>query len=80
MVDSETALAHEHTMSTIAWLNSPCCANQNLGTLQDHIKLRQWHRYKPENVNPAKKIAYPSTLIHPTMLVIPNFPMLVLSG
>ncbi|KAG1821066.1 uncharacterized protein BJ212DRAFT_1337219 [Suillus subaureus] len=57
MVDSETALAHEHTMSTIAWLNSPCRANQNLGTLQDHIKIRQWHRYKPENANPAKKIA-----------------------
>ncbi|KAG2031438.1 hypothetical protein BDR03DRAFT_1030052 [Suillus americanus] len=42
------SMADECTMSTITWLNSPRRANQNLGTLQDHIKIRQWHRYKPE--------------------------------
>ncbi|KAG1859014.1 hypothetical protein DFJ58DRAFT_658524, partial [Suillus subalutaceus] len=42
------SMADERTMSTITWLNSPRRANQNLGTLQDHIKIRQWHRYKPE--------------------------------
>ncbi|KAG1822235.1 hypothetical protein DFJ58DRAFT_849904, partial [Suillus subalutaceus] len=50
------SMADEHTMSTITWLNSPRRANQNLGTLQDHIKIRQWHRYKPENANPTKKL------------------------
>ncbi|KAG1823727.1 uncharacterized protein BJ212DRAFT_1574327 [Suillus subaureus] len=42
------SMADERTMSTITWLNSPRRANQNLETLQNHIKIRQWHRYKPE--------------------------------
>ncbi|KAG1812150.1 uncharacterized protein BJ212DRAFT_475147 [Suillus subaureus] len=35
----------ERTMSTITWLNSPQRSRQEIGTLQDHIKIRQWHRF-----------------------------------
>ncbi|KIJ07798.1 hypothetical protein PAXINDRAFT_89809 [Paxillus involutus ATCC 200175] len=42
------SMADERTMSTITWLNSPRRSAQGVGTLQDHIKIRQWHRYKPE--------------------------------
>ncbi|KIJ59093.1 hypothetical protein HYDPIDRAFT_162797 [Hydnomerulius pinastri MD-312] len=42
------SMADERTMSTITWLNSPRRSSQGVGTLQDHIKIRQWHRYKPE--------------------------------
>ncbi|OJA15131.1 hypothetical protein AZE42_12680, partial [Rhizopogon vesiculosus] len=49
------SMADERTMSTITWLNSPRRANQDIGTLQDHIKIRQWHRYKPETAIPPQK-------------------------
>ncbi|KAG1816151.1 uncharacterized protein BJ212DRAFT_1481227 [Suillus subaureus] len=32
-------------MSTITWLNSPRRSRQEIGTLQDHIKIQQWHRF-----------------------------------
>ncbi|KAF9241149.1 hypothetical protein BU15DRAFT_73625 [Melanogaster broomeanus] len=41
-------------MSTITWLNAPCRSSQHVSTLQD-IKIRQWHRYKPENDKPPFK-------------------------
>ncbi|KIK76905.1 hypothetical protein PAXRUDRAFT_111413, partial [Paxillus rubicundulus Ve08.2h10] len=41
------SMANEHTMSTITWLNSPHHSTQGVGTLQDHIKIPQWHCYKP---------------------------------
>ena len=34
--------------SMITWLNSPYRSQQQVGTLQDHIKICQWHHYKPE--------------------------------
>ena len=42
------SMADEQTMSTITWLNAPRRSSQLPGTLQDHIKIRQWHRYKPK--------------------------------
>ncbi|KAF8838962.1 hypothetical protein BDN67DRAFT_906426, partial [Paxillus ammoniavirescens] len=42
------SMANKHTMLTITWLNSPRRSTQGVGTLQDHIKIRQWHHYKPE--------------------------------
>ena len=41
-------MADERTMSTVTWLNAPRRSTQHVSTLQDHIKIRQWHRYKPE--------------------------------
>ncbi|KAG1824576.1 uncharacterized protein BJ212DRAFT_1295715 [Suillus subaureus] len=32
-------------MSMITWLNSPQQSKQGIGTLQDHIKIRQWHHF-----------------------------------
>jgi hypothetical protein len=37
----------ERTVSTITWLNSPKRSKQKLGTLRQHIQIRQWHRYNP---------------------------------
>ncbi|KAG1829907.1 hypothetical protein F4604DRAFT_1964931 [Suillus subluteus] len=34
---------NECTMSTITWLDSPRRSRQEFGTLQDHIKIQQWH-------------------------------------
>ncbi|KAG1876198.1 hypothetical protein F4604DRAFT_1759890 [Suillus subluteus] len=42
---SPTSMPDERTMSTITWLNSPRQSRQEIGTLQDHIKIRQWHRF-----------------------------------
>ncbi|KAF8451153.1 ribonuclease H-like domain-containing protein [Boletus edulis BED1] len=45
-----TSIVDERTMSTISWLNSPRRSSQEVGTLQDHVKIRQWHRrLKDEN-------------------------------
>ncbi|KAI6138645.1 hypothetical protein BKA82DRAFT_934275 [Pisolithus tinctorius] len=41
------SMADEHTQSTITWLNSPYQNQQQVGTLQDHIKIHQWNHYKP---------------------------------
>jgi hypothetical protein len=41
-------MADERTMSPITWLNLPRRSFQGVGTLQDRIKIRQWHRHKPE--------------------------------
>ncbi|KAG1766662.1 hypothetical protein EDD22DRAFT_950430 [Suillus occidentalis] len=42
---SPTSMPDECTMSTINWLNSPQRSRQEIGTLQDHIKIRQWHHF-----------------------------------
>lgn len=39
------SMTDERTQSTITWLNSPHRSRQEVATLQDHIKIRQWHRY-----------------------------------
>ncbi|KAF9237836.1 hypothetical protein BU15DRAFT_75631 [Melanogaster broomeanus] len=50
-----TSIVDERTMSTITWLNASRRSSQHVSTLQDHIKIRQWHRYKPENDKPPFK-------------------------
>ncbi|KAF8140411.1 hypothetical protein EV363DRAFT_1152651 [Boletus edulis] len=40
-------MTDERTMSMITWLNSPRQNRQDLEALQDHIKIRQWHRAGP---------------------------------
>jgi hypothetical protein len=41
------SMTDERTMSMITWLNSPRRNRQDLEALQDHIKIRQWHRAGP---------------------------------
>ena len=41
-------MADEHTMSTITWRNVLWYSLQNVGTLEDHIKICQWHCYNPQ--------------------------------
>ncbi|KIJ10218.1 hypothetical protein PAXINDRAFT_86391 [Paxillus involutus ATCC 200175] len=41
------SMTDERTMSMITWLNSPRRNRQDIETLQDHIKIRQWHRTGP---------------------------------
>ena len=41
----------ERTQSTVTWLNSPYRSRQEVVTLQDHIKIRQWHRYNLDEVS-----------------------------
>ena len=43
-------MADERTQSTVTWLNSPHRSRQEVATLQDHIKIRQWHRYNGNKV------------------------------
>ncbi|KAG9311357.1 hypothetical protein JVU11DRAFT_8462 [Chiua virens] len=40
-------MTDERTMSMITWLNSPQWNRQDIETLQDHVKIRQWHRAGP---------------------------------
>ncbi|KAH7920753.1 hypothetical protein BV22DRAFT_994908, partial [Leucogyrophana mollusca] len=49
------SMVDERTVSTITWLNSPRRARQEVDTLQNHIRIRQWHRYKPETKRPVHK-------------------------
>jgi hypothetical protein len=35
-------------MSAVTWLNSPRRSRQLIATVQNHIKIRDWHRYNPE--------------------------------
>ncbi|KAF9235996.1 hypothetical protein BU15DRAFT_33995, partial [Melanogaster broomeanus] len=41
------SMVDERTMSTITWLNSPRRSRQDIAMLQDHVKIRQWHRTGP---------------------------------
>ncbi|KAF9241270.1 hypothetical protein BU15DRAFT_73385 [Melanogaster broomeanus] len=41
------SMVDERTMSMIRWLNSPRRSRQDIATLQDHVKIRQWHRTGP---------------------------------
>ena len=45
-------MTDERTQSTLTWLNSPHRCKQDIATLQDHIKIRQWHRYNWDDVWP----------------------------
>ena len=56
--------------STITWLNSPYRSQQQVGTLQDHVKIRQWHRYKPEVRSPVNFYVFNSLI---SMIVLRNF-------
>jgi len=38
----------ERTMSVVTWLNSAKRSGQDVSTVQDHIQIRDWHRYEPE--------------------------------
>ncbi|KAF8426126.1 hypothetical protein L210DRAFT_3566250, partial [Boletus edulis BED1] len=40
-------MADERTVSTITWLNSAKRNRQEVSTVQDHIQIRQWHRFNP---------------------------------
>ena len=50
-------MADKQTQSMITWLNSPYQSQQQVGTLQDHVKIHQWHRYKPEVRSPANLLS-----------------------
>jgi hypothetical protein len=41
-------MADERTMSVVTWLNSARRSRQQISTVADHVKIRGWHRYKPE--------------------------------
>jgi len=63
-------MVDEWTQSMITWLNSPYWSQQQVGTLQDHVKTCQWHHYKPEVRSPVKFYVL-SLLI--SMITLRNF-------
>ena len=45
-------MVDERMQSTVMWLNSPYRSKQDVATLQDHIKIRQFHHYNWDDVWP----------------------------
>ena len=41
------SMEDERTMSVITWLNSAKRSSQDVSTVQDHVQIRDWHRYNP---------------------------------
>ncbi|EED78338.1 predicted protein [Postia placenta Mad-698-R] len=52
------SMADERTMSMITWLNSACRSKQDVRTLQDYIKIRQWYRWDPQSTKKALTVSW----------------------
>jgi hypothetical protein len=41
------SMEDERTMSVVTWIKSAKRSGQVVSTVQDHVQIRDWHRYNP---------------------------------
>ncbi|EED83931.1 predicted protein [Postia placenta Mad-698-R] len=52
------SITDKRTMLTITWLNSARRSKQDVQTLQDYIKIRQWYHWDPQSTKKAPTVSW----------------------